>query len=320
MKNPYHIQTGAEWYGDVPQGWIEANRRLYDYEIVFFASGSCRVITKDKTFLCEDGSAIIIPPNFEHYSIADSRCSRWCIHFDWYGDRPANKDEWRSWMFLNEKGKFDPANCVREYPADQMTFPAYFKINAKNSLRLQELFQHFFDITPDDFGKTLQRDGIFLQILGIILSTTDKVPEREGKSSVLFLGKSILDKSFTNSAIEIRDVAAKLLITPNHFNKLFRQYLGISPKSYLLHRRLFYAESLLRNSRKNVNEIAVECGFTDASHFIRCFKKMHGVTPKVYRGDNLCSSLWKQAQNQKSKGSPQEASPQDTPVTGDDPV
>lgn len=282
MQNDYNIHIGAMWYGDVLQGWIEANRRIYDYEMVFFSCGRCRVITKDKTFLCDEGTVIVIPPNYEHYTVCDTFCTRWCIHFDWYGDCPLYRSG-RQLYVQWEKENFEPAYCAREYPADQMRFPAHFKIRPENFALLLTLFRNFFNILPNSFSKCLQRDGIFLQILGIVMSETDKIPEKKGGNSIFFIGKNILDQRFPDAGIEIRQIAAELLITPNHFNKLFHQYLGISPSSYLLNRRLFYAESLLRDTRKTINEISESCGFSDANYFIRCFKKKHGMTPKKYR-------------------------------------
>ena len=33
----------------------------------------------------------------------------------------------------------------------------------------------------------------------------------------------------------------------------------------------------------SVTEVALVCGFNDASHFIRLFRKAFGITPKQYR-------------------------------------
>jgi AraC-like DNA-binding protein len=43
------------------------------------------------------------------------------------------------------------------------------------------------------------------------------------------------------------------------------------------------AEKLLRNTFLSVKEIGFLSGWTDLSHFVRGFKKQHGVTPSEFR-------------------------------------
>ena len=43
-----HPQSLVYWHGEWPAGWIEKNRRLYDYELVYVSSGSGRVTTETK--------------------------------------------------------------------------------------------------------------------------------------------------------------------------------------------------------------------------------------------------------------------------------
>ena len=71
IKN-LNIHTGAVWEENCTRGWIEPNRRIYDYEMFFYSSGSCRMITEHQTFFCKSGTVIIIPPCHEHCTIADT--------------------------------------------------------------------------------------------------------------------------------------------------------------------------------------------------------------------------------------------------------
>jgi AraC-like DNA-binding protein len=63
------------------------------------------------------------------------------------------------------------------------------------------------------------------------------------------------------------------------FERVFRE----SPGKWLLQMRLDCAAALLGNSKMNVTEIALECGFEDVSHFSRVFKERFGVPPMTYR-------------------------------------
>jgi len=283
MTENLNIRTGAVWEGDCPRGWIEPNRRIYDYEMVFFSGGSCRVITEDRTFLCTSGMVIIIPPCHEHCSIADTACNRRCIHFDWFGDCPAHRDGRRIWVYQDEAAKFKPEDAARLYPGGDIRFPACFRLNGEETGRLLTLFRQFFEISPDTLGSRLQRLGIFLRILGAVLDSSEHSEAKRERNSTFFHGKRLLDQDFTDSEIQIRDIAAELRITPNHLNKLFRQHLGTTPRLYLQNRRLLHAETLLNESRCTVREIAFRSGFSDPNYFIRCFKAKNGVTPEKFR-------------------------------------
>ena len=125
--------------------------------------------------------------------------------------------------------------------------------------------------------------GIFLRILGAVLDSSEHSEAKREKNSTFFHGKRLLDQDFTDSGIQIRDIAAELRITPNHLNKLFRQHLGTTPRLYLQNRRLLHAETLLNESRCTVREIAFRSGFSDPNYFIRCFKAKNGVTPEKFR-------------------------------------
>jgi AraC family transcriptional regulator, exoenzyme S synthesis regulatory protein ExsA len=67
------------------------------------------------------------------------------------------------------------------------------------------------------------------------------------------------------------------------FKNDFREIYHCSPGRWLTQKRLEYARELLLNSDKTVNELILECGFENASHFSRVFKEKFGTTPVKYR-------------------------------------
>lgn len=69
-----------------------------------------------------------------------------------------------------------------------------------------------------------------------------------------------------------------------HFSRLFKQATRRSPHQYVLEQRVRRAKALLKTSRTPAAEIAFEVGFSSQSHLVTAFKKVVGVTPKIYRG------------------------------------
>lgn len=67
--------------------------------------------------------------------------------------------------------------------------------------------------------------------------------------------------------------------SPNHFQRLFTDFTGLSPQKYLEGRRIEHAKYLLAKNEQNLTEIAYECGFSSQSYFSKVFKKHTLITP-----------------------------------------
>ena len=68
----------------------------------------------------------------------------------------------------------------------------------------------------------------------------------------------------------------------HQINLVFKRQFGLTVKQYHLHARMEQAAQMLL-SGKSIGETAFVCGFEDYYFFIRCFTKVHGVSPNVYR-------------------------------------
>lgn len=91
-----------------------------------------------------------------------------------------------------------------------------------------------------------------------------------------------LDEHFTEPAVSIGDAAAAAHISEVYFRKLFRQAMSISPREYLIGKRISYAISLLESRCLTVRQVAEQAGFTDPKYFSTVFKKQTGVSPRAY--------------------------------------
>ena len=68
-----------------------------------------------------------------------------------------------------------------------------------------------------------------------------------------------------------------------HFIRLFKEVFEVTPRQYLISRRLERASKMLLNTSKSFHEICLEVGLKDSSSFGRLFKKNFGATPHIYR-------------------------------------
>ena len=71
-----------------------------------------------------------------------------------------------------------------------------------------------------------------------------------------------------------------------HFSRQFRLAMGVSPHRYAMTKRIERAKQLLRDRSSNVLDVALNCGFKDASHFSRVFKAIVGYLRRASK--SLC--------------------------------
>lgn len=94
--------------------------------------------------------------------------------------------------------------------------------------------------------------------------------------------------SHLDQDIQLADLAQTVSMSRYYFIKLFKQSTGFTPHQYLLQQRIHRAKELLAQQRGiAIVEVALQCGFSNQSHFTRLFRQLVGTTPKVYRASRL---------------------------------
>ena len=78
-------------------------------------------------------------------------------------------------------------------------------------------------------------------------------------------------------------LAALVPMSEFHFARTFKTLVGEPPHRYILQRRIERAKILLKVTKFSGAEIAYQVGFSNPSHFTAQFRKLLGVTPKIYR-------------------------------------
>jgi len=79
------------------------------------------------------------------------------------------------------------------------------------------------------------------------------------------------------------EIAKQVHLSPFHFHRRFAELLGLTPKHYLLECQITEAKSQLVAARKELAQIAADCGFAHQSHFTSRFKQATGLTPTRWR-------------------------------------
>jgi len=83
--------------------------------------------------------------------------------------------------------------------------------------------------------------------------------------------------------VVIGELAARVGLSPARFRQLFHQYVGVSPKRYLLSLRLHASKSLLAQPDRTVGEAGELAGLGTPQQFSRVFRQHTGLTPTEWR-------------------------------------
>ncbi|MDW8850330.1 methylated-DNA--[protein]-cysteine S-methyltransferase [Flavobacterium sp. MMLR14_040] len=85
------------------------------------------------------------------------------------------------------------------------------------------------------------------------------------------------------------EVAEKVHLSPFHFQRLFSEWAGTSPKKFLQYTSLEHAKKLLKENLATISETAYETGLSGTSRLHDLFVNIEGMTPAEYKngGKNL---------------------------------
>ena len=92
-------------------------------------------------------------------------------------------------------------------------------------------------------------------------------------------------------AITVPMMAEAACLEGRTFIRRFHAATRLNPSEYLQQLRVSKARELMEQTRKNVEEIAWQVGYEDASAFRRVFQKITGLTPRDYRKRFMSSQL-----------------------------
>lgn len=93
---------------------------------------------------------------------------------------------------------------------------------------------------------------------------------------------NIINKSITEK-INIVELAKTTPWESEHFSRIFKEFLGLSPYQYILKRRVELSKSMLAETDDSIIGISNLVGFSTYSNFYKAFKKITNTTPEQYR-------------------------------------
>ncbi|PWJ50506.1 helix-turn-helix domain-containing protein [Faecalicatena contorta] len=124
---------------------------------------------------------------------------------------------------------------------------------------------------------------IVFQLIRDLGGTHTKTNEKMNKDNPCIQEAIRLMQECYATNISIIDICNLIYLSPNHFNRMFKEHTGRTPHQYLIDIRLEKAKELLRTKDFSIEDTARLCGFINAGHFAVTFKRSTQLSPSEYR-------------------------------------
>src|SRR4030095_10253443 len=98
------------------------------------------------------------------------------------------------------------------------------------------------------------------------------------KKAQAYIEKNLHEK------ISVEHLSSKFAVGRRNFDRRFIKATGNTPVEYLQRVKIESAKKALETSRKTVNEVMYEVGYSDVKAFREVFRKITGMSPLEYRG------------------------------------
>ena len=91
-------------------------------------------------------------------------------------------------------------------------------------------------------------------------------------------------ESKLDEKISVEDLSSRFAVGRRNFDRRFIKATGNTPVEYAQRVKIESAKKALETSRKTINEVMYEVGYSDVKAFREVFRKITGMSPLEYRG------------------------------------
>ena len=181
-------------------------------------------------------------------------------------------------MYLDKNWCYELQNSLNEKVKE-------FKPFSKEILEEKKLYEEFVFLCEKLFSEDfyLEKEcaiiNFFKKLFLIDLDTlNDKNPlEKQDIEDII----NYFEKNFSEN-ITLKELEEEFGLNSFYIIRLFNEKIGLSPHQFLLNLKINKSKELLR-SGYSIVDTALECGFTDQSHFHRNFVSIVATTPRQFQ-------------------------------------
>lgn len=258
--------------------WNWKNVRSPFARIFYVVDGAACVELPSGIYDLKPGYLYFIPAFTSHSYICNSSFTHYYIHvYEEMENEQGVLEEWE--LPFEVKGSETDYELIRRL-ADMNPF-----------LKLQESDPASYDNHPTlinnlqmnqrrPFYDKVESRGILFILLAHFLK--DAKPRTEVKDDRIHMVLTFIRKNL-NKRMDIDMLADKTCMSKDHFIRVFKNEVGVTPNVFVTQKKLERSELMLVTTAQSVKSIADALGYEDYSYFNRIFKKNTGITPQQYR-------------------------------------
>ncbi len=176
----------------------------------------------------------------------------------------------------------DPVRNIKYHLIITIALIARFCIEAgmpmETSYTISDIYINRLDVSTTEQELSDIHREVFLEYT----KRMQKVNSGEAYSKHVLMCLDLIYNNIYNG-IRVQELADKLGLTPQYLSKLFKQEVGVTISDYIMSRRIQAAKNMLKFSEYTPLDIGNYLNFSSHSHFISCFRKHTGMTPRQYR-------------------------------------
>ncbi len=107
--------------------------------------------------------------------------------------------------------------------------------------------------------------------------------QKKHDDDIILKAQTYIEKNL-DEKISIENLSARFSVGRRNFDRRFIKATGNTPLEYSQRVKIELAKKSFESSRKNVNEVMYEVGYTDVKSFREVFRKYTGMSPLEYKG------------------------------------
>lgn len=264
-SNGYRFPVPAHWH--------------YYVELLCIVEGRVRISIDNSVKVCSKGTVIFFPPKCVHaIAVCDKeeRVRYYVVKFD-----PASLPA----------GKADDLNLrISLNGIRTAVYPCCFSSEKEEIRELPPLFEEIVkEYKNKDYACSLILTADICKIMGKLIRCWQKegyplpAPGIHPSYELSFDRIAEYIDSHYFEELTVEKLSSMCNMSHSTFSMNFFRRYGKTCKEYITATRINAAENMLLFSNYDVSFIAQEVGYADCSYFIRCYKKLKGVTPKQAR-------------------------------------
>lgn len=174
------------------------------------------------------------------------------------------------------------------FQSDSTVLSLYRYLSGKYSVEANELSEYLFKTVVDNYADPSL--GAHFRVRGALdMLLADFISELSAERMALSRFEGVLryiDENY-RSPITLSELAALMNISTMYFSNYFKETFHVSPKQYILNKRLAESQRLLLESRMSIKEIAYSVGFENENYFSEFFSQKLGISAMKFRKREL---------------------------------